>query len=206
MLSLDSALIAVAAEFTGLYAPYQGVALTPCPSGGVFVAATDHGKVACIAFDPRGQGDEARYLLPSADLLNACKGLKTADREIVIDGETALVTTFRKSTSNEVKEFPVTTSQVAPPPLALIMRHCIATWGATPELSRTAGRYATDYVNKAVKVLGSRDRSLVFSSFDGGPLRIQTDSGRIVVLVMPQKALPIPPLPPWMSEFAGSCE
>jgi hypothetical protein len=202
MLTLNSALIAVVAEFTGPYAPYQGVALTPCPSGGVFVSATDNGKIACMAYDCRGRGDEAIYLLPSSELVRSCKGLKTAEREITIADQTALVTTFRKSAANDVKEIPITRSQTTPPPLGKIMRHCIDTWGATPVIGNTAGRYATDYVEKAIKVLSTREKSLVFSAFDGGPLRIQSDCGDIVVLVMPQTAEPIPPLPAWLDAYA----
>ncbi len=202
MLTLDSALIAIVAEFTGPYAPYQGVALTPCSGGGVFVSATDSGKIACMAYDRKGRGDESIYLLPSTELVRSCKGLKTAEREITIGDQTALITTFRKSAANEVKEIPITKSQTTPPPLAKIMRHCIDTWGATPVASNTAGRYATDYVEKAIKDLSTREKSLVFSAFDGGPLRIQSDCGDIVVLVMPQTAEPIPPLPSWLELFA----
>lgn len=203
MLSLDSALIAIAAEFTGPYAPYQGVALTPGPTGGVFVAATDQGRIACIAFDPRGRGDESIYLLPSSELLRACKGLKTAEREATLNEQTALVTTFRKSAGNEVKEIPITKSQVTPPPLAKIMRHCIDTWGATPSLSETAGRYATEYIERAVKSLSNREKSLVFCGFDGGPMRIQSHTGDVIILVMPQTAEPIPAIPAWLQDFAA---
>ena len=46
MLSCNSALLAIASEFTGTYAPYQAVELTPHERGGVFLASTDKGNVA----------------------------------------------------------------------------------------------------------------------------------------------------------------
>lgn len=202
MLSLDSSLFAVAAEFTGAYAPFQGIALTPGPQGGVFIAATDHGKVACIAYDPRGTADESAYILPSTELLKYAKGIKTAERELRIDGSTGFVTTYRKSSSNDVREIPIARSNTQPPPLSRIMQSCIDTWGQAPILSETAGRYSSAYIDKAVRVLSNRESSLVFSAFDGGPLRIQSDNGNLIVLIMPQTAVPVPPLPAWLATYA----
>ena len=103
MLRLNSALVAIAAEFTGKYAPYQSVEISPAPKGGVFVASTDRGNIACLAYDPAGTADETIKLLPDPDLIKFCRGIKTADRELRIEGNNALVTTFRKST-NEQRE------------------------------------------------------------------------------------------------------
>ena len=65
---MNGALIAVAADFTGKYSPYQSVQIRPNPSGGVFVAATDAGRIAFLGFDPAGKGDEEVVLLPTAEL------------------------------------------------------------------------------------------------------------------------------------------
>lgn len=202
MLTFNSALLASAAEFTGRYAPYQGIELRPAGDRGVFISATDQGNVAFMAYDPNGIGDETVVVLPDADLIKHCKGLKTAEREVRIDGPTALVTTFRKTSSKEAKEIPVTRSSVAFPPLARIMRQCIERWGTAPELTATAGRYNNQYIEKAMKVLATYEDSVVMSCFDGGPLRLQGDSGNITILVMPQTAVPVPGQPDWISGYA----
>ena len=44
------------------------------------------------------------------------------------------------------------------------------------------------------------------SAFDGGPMRLQTDRGNVVILVMPQTAEPIPPIPDWLINFAKADE
>lgn len=204
MLSFDSALFAIAAEFVGPYAPYQGVAVAPGPNGGVFMSSTDQGKIACIAYDHRGSADEAIYVLPTTELLKCCKGIKTAERELRIEGVTGFVTTYRKSAANEVREVPITRSQTEPPPLPRIMQTCIETWGKTPILSETSGRYGSAYLEKTIRALSNREASLVFSAFDGGPLRIQSESGNLLILVMPQKAAPVPPMPDWLADFAKS--
>ena len=43
---------------------------------------------------------------------------------------------------------------------------------------------------------------MILSSFNGGPMRIEEGSGDIVVLVMPQTAEPIPPIPQWLRNYA----
>jgi len=206
MLSFNSALFAIAAEFIGPYAPYQGIAVTPASNGGVFIASTDHGKIACIAHDRRGSADESVYVLPSAELVKCCKGIKTAERELRIDGPAGFVTTYRKTSSSEVREIPITRSQSEPPPLPRIMQACIDTWGQAPALSATAGRYSSSYIEKAIRALSNREASIVFSAFDGGPLRIQTEAGDLMILVMPQTAAPVPHLPAWLSDFAQAHE
>lgn len=202
MLTFNSALLASAAEFTGRYAPYQGVELRPAGDKGVFVSATDKGNVAFMAFDPNGIGDETIVVLPDAELTKSCKGLKTAEREIRIDGATALVTTFRKSTSNEAKEIPITRSSVEFPPLARIMRQCVERWGMAPAVTASAGRYDNQYIEKAMKALAAYEDSVVMSCFDGGPLRLQGDIGNVTILVMPQTAAPVPQQPAWLSQYA----
>ena len=53
-----------------------------------------------MAHDPSGRTDETIKLLPDPELMKFCRGIKTADRELRIEGNNALVTTFRKSTTS----------------------------------------------------------------------------------------------------------
>ena len=94
MLQLNSALVAICSEFTGKYAPYQAVEISPAPRGGVFVASTDRGNIACLAHDPAGQADRVMRLLPDAELIKFCRGIKTAERQLRIEGNNALVSTL----------------------------------------------------------------------------------------------------------------
>ena len=74
----------------------------------------------------------------------------------------------------------------------------------SPSVSTTAGRYESWYVERALKGLSSTSDSVVLSSFDGGPLRIQTDKADVVILVMPQVKEKIPSVPEWLSDYATS--
>jgi hypothetical protein len=44
--------------------------------------------------------------------------------------------------------------------------------------------------------------SLVLSGYQGGPLRLQREDLQMVVLLMPQTALPIPAAPDWLGQYA----
>ena len=216
MLQLNSALIAIAAEFAGRYSPYQSIEISPDPRGGVYVASTDHGKIACLAFDPVGSGDETVQLLPNNDLIKACRGIKTAERTITIGSNritescpaqppspanTAIVTTHRKSTNDRV-EVPLLYSSIEFPPLAKTLRAMLERWSGLPSTSATAGRYDANYLQKAIKGLTAQNSSVVLSAFDGGPMRIQGDNDSVVILVMPQTAEPIPPIPEWLTAYS----
>jgi hypothetical protein len=218
MLQLNAPLIAIAGEFTGKYAPYQAIEITPAKDGGVFVASTDKGNIACLGFDPGGSGDSSMRLLPTPELLRACRGIKTAERSITLGGDgipascpptsaqapnTAIVTTHRKSTNDRL-EIPIQQSSVEFPPLAQTMASVLKKWGINPKISANAGRYDANYMQKAIKSLSSLDTSITFSCFDGGPMRLQTQEGNVVVLVMPQTAEPIPPIPDWLEKYSRS--
>ena len=202
MLQLKAALVSIAAEFTGKYSPFQSVQISPAGvDNGVFVASTDKGNIACLAYDPAGQADESIQIIPSKELVAACKPIKTAERELRITDNSALVTTYRKTT-NEAKELSIQKSQVDFPDLAKAIRDCINRWTALPEISKTAGRYDQLYLQKAIKGLSAFDSSIVMSAFDGGPLRLETDDNNVIILVMPQEAKPIPRLPEWICKYA----
>lgn len=203
MLQFNSALLALAGAFTGPYAPYQSVHLQPHLQG-VLVAASDGGKVSMLGYDAKGRGDQACDILVSPDLLRACAGIKSAERDVRIDGDTAAVTTYRKTTSSEVKRFPISYATAPFPPLDRAVSACIQRWSATPALSSTAGRYDTLYLEKAIKSAGHLCESLVLSAFDGGPLRLHGEGLDVMILVMPQTAQPVPPLPQWVQDFAAN--
>jgi hypothetical protein len=199
-LRFNSALLHLAAEFTGKYAPWQGIRVAPL-AGGVSVAASDRGAATLIGWDPNGSASSEACLLPSRDLANACKGIKTADRDVSIDDDHALVTTYHKAHSVS-KEFSVAYSSCPPPPFEETIATAISYWGATPELSRTAGRYDLGLLLKALKALGSEDDAVVLSAWQGGPLRLQRGDVQAVILVMPQEAQPLPGIPAWLEDFA----
>lgn len=142
-------------------------------------------------------------LLPDAELIKFCRGIKTAERQLRIEGNNALVSTFRKSTT-EKRETIVNESISDFPPLSGAISSCLSKWSDTPTVSSTAGRYESIYIERALKGLAPTSDSVVLSAFDGGPLRIQTDKANIVVLVMPQLKEKIPSVPEWLSDYAAS--
>ncbi len=202
MLSCNSSLIAIAAEFTGKFAPYQSICITPAQQG-VNIVSTDKGNVACLAYDPAGEADETICLLPTTELIKAARGIKTAERTLRVEGNQATVTTTRKTTS-ETKEISISRSMVDFPDLATPLGKATQRWDQTENNAITAGRYNISYIQNAVKSLSSINSSVTLHSFDGGPLRIQESSGNIVVLVMPQTAEPIPDIPSWLRSYAAS--
>lgn len=203
MIRFNSALLANAAEFTGKYAPYQGIELAPAPGGGVYITSTDKGNIAFFGYDAAGEADQCVVVLPTPDLIKHCRGIKTADRELRISDGLGKVTTFRKS-SSEVKETPVQFSSVAFPELGPVIQTIIDYWKDQPPLSSTCGSYDSSYVAKALKCLGSQGDSVCISSFDGGPMRLQLPGEQQVVLVMPQEKIPVPALPQWLQLYGTS--
>lgn len=202
MLAFNSALLAAVGSFTGKYAPYQSVLIRP-HAGGVLLAASDAGKVTALGFDRLGRGDTPATIIPSAELLRACTGIKTAERGVVIDGNSAIVTTYYKSSSSQGKELPVHHSITPFPPIESAITACIQRWGATPQHSETAGRYKVAYLERAIKNAGLLADSIVLSAFDGGPLRVQGESIELTILVMPQTAEPIPTIPDWLQNLGA---
>jgi hypothetical protein len=198
MFRLNSYLFSLAANFCGRYTPYQGITLTP-HSGGVAVTSSDRGAASFYGFDPQGYAPEEATFSPGDKLASACNGIKTAARELTIEDTVARVTTYYKDHSNSA-EFVATRLQHAAP-----LRHAIAgvigLWRETPELSTTAGRYDIDLLTKACRSIAKEGDSVVISGYDGGPLRLQSERLNCVVLLMPQTAQPLPPLPPWLADF-----
>lgn len=202
MLHFNSALLSLAAGFTGSYAPWTAVHIQP-HAGGVLVTASDEGRVAMLGFDSKGEADETLDLIPDSDLVRACNGIKSAERDVLIDGSTATVTTYRKEPPHAVRQFTVRRTDHLPPSLDRPIAGLLERWGSTPTTSGTAGRYALPYLERAIKATGHLADSVVLSSFDGGPLRLQCESLDIVVLVLPMVAEPIPPLPGWLQSYGN---
>lgn len=201
MVQFNSALLALAGLFVGQYAPYQAIHIRP-HADGVLVASTNQGHVSFLGYDRQGTADESCNIIPSDKLLTACTGIKSAERDIVIDGPSARVTTYRKTADNEVKEFQVFYSSMEFPPLEEAIAACISRWSATPTTSATAGRYAAPFLTKAIKAASACSDSVALSAFDGGPLRIQCQGLDMLILIMPQAAEPVPALPDWVCSFA----
>lgn len=203
MFRLNSYLFSLAASFCGKYAPYQGITLTP-HAGGVAVTSSDRGAASFYGFDPQGYAPEEATFSPGDKLASACNGIKTAARELTIEGGLARVTTYYKDHSS-FAEYTATRLQQAPP-----MRHAIAgvigLWRETPLLSTTAGRYDVDLLSKACRIIAKEAGSVVISGYDGGPLRLQSEKLNCVVLLMPQTAQPLPVLPTWLADFARPVE
>jgi hypothetical protein len=201
MFRLNSALFNLAASFTGKYHPFQGVTLAP-HAGGVVVTASNRGAASFYGFDPQGHAPQEATFSPGKELAAACKGIKTAQRELTIEGSTALVTTYYKEHST-AKEFQV--SQLSErPPMRPVIAMAIDLWGESPSLSTTAGRYDLDLLTKSVKVIAEESESVILSGYDGGPLRLQSEELGCVVLLMPQVAKPLPSLPAWLADYGSS--
>lgn len=204
MIQFKSALLALAADFRGRFAPYEAIGVVPHPAGGVFVAATDNGSAAIVGYDPTGIADRHASLLPSAELIKAARGIKTAERVVSIELEDrrASVTTIRK-TNNETKEFPILEASSPFPPLDQAVQACLVYWNAEPPSTTTTGRYSTRLLAKAMSAAEGLGDSVSFCGSSGGPLRLDIEGASAVILVMPQFAKPVAPVPDWLNRFAG---
>jgi len=169
---------------------------------GVFIAATDRGNVALLAFDATGRADERDVILPTSDLRKACHPLKTAKRILEIHGDRGVVITERKG-KDQRAEVTIHRGAGEFPPLAEVMQRVCSVWAKDPGKSETAGRYDLAYLGKVIKSIEARQTSVVLSAFDGGPLRAQADDGSICALVMPQTKEPIPGLPQFLADYAA---
>jgi hypothetical protein len=203
MIRFSSGLLSLASEFTGKFTPWQAVTVTP-HDGGVLVASSDRGAATFFGWDPHGVSTEEASFLVSRELATAARGIKSAVREISIDDGLAVVTTYHAKHSTS-KEHPISRSSQPTPPFRSALAKALSYWGATPELSQTAGRYDLDLFAKAIKVLAAESAdSVVLSAFQGGPLRLQREDMNALVMLMPQEAVSIPRLPPWVETCAAA--
>jgi hypothetical protein len=202
MLQCRSALLQIAAAFTGTYDPCRGVRFEAAPSGGVVAMATDRAS-AVWSYDPKGRLEQSGgyELVPSDALVKACRGIKSAQRTLLIaspDADQASIVTDYKAHSKSIS-VPLGPPPAHPfPPLAAVLDQVLRIWGQTPELSATCGRYDLALLQRVLASIDS-DEAVVLSAFDGVPLRIQSKDALTVALLMPQDAGVIPPLPDWLA-------
>lgn len=202
MLQCRSTLLQIAAAFTGAYDPCRSVRFEAVAGGGVVAMATDRAS-AVWSYDPKGHLTEASgyELVPSDALIKACRGIKSAQRTLLIaspDADQASVVTDYKAHSKSIS-VPLGPPAAHPfPPLAAVLDQVLSRWGQTPKLSATCGRYDLALLQRVLASIDS-DEAVVLSAFDGGPLRIQSKDALTVALLMPQNAGVIPPLPDWLS-------
>lgn len=209
-LVFNSALLAYAGAFTGQWAGDRGIEVAPLRPGrldsGVTVAAFNRGAVGMIGYDPKGSASERVILVPGGDLLKAARGIKTAERDVRIEGDDpaalkARVTTYYKEHATFL-DFQVRASSEPLDSYRAAVDAALQRWGRLPELSSNAGRYDIKLLLAAIKAMVDDTDSLVISGYDGGPLRLQREDAEIVVLLMPQAAQPIPSAPDWLSLYA----
>jgi len=210
-LTFDSSLLALAADFTGKFAPYQGVEIAPLradrPEDGVTVAALDRGAIGMVGYDPDGRADCSLLLLPEPDLVKACRGIKSADRDVCVQGDdpgnlSARVTTYYKAHST-FKEFTARAADGEFPPYRQVVTSVLQRWGHRPDASSTAGRYDLSLLTKAMRAMVDDADSIVVSGYDGGPLRLQREDLHVVLLLMPQTAVPVPEAPEWLHAYSS---
>jgi hypothetical protein len=210
-LSFNSALLAYAADFTGKYGSDQGVEVAPLrpgePEAGVTVSAFNRGAIGMIGFDPDGRTSERIVLHPSPELVKAARGIKSAERDVRIEGDVtgplnARVTTYYKAHST-FKDFELRVSRDFSS-YRVAVDAALGRWGDTPDLSSTAGRYDMALLLSAIKTMVDDTDSLVICGYDGGPLRLQREDIQIIVLLMPQAAEPIPPVPSWLRDYVAA--
>lgn len=216
MIDCRSSLIALAGRFTDKFSPFQAISLEPGPGGsGVLVFASNRGASAFVALDPKGVYDDPAprlKVLPTSELLGLCKGIKSAERSVRIDGETAVVSTYTKSTTSQ-RETPVAYSTLP----CLSARDCcaIATrvkWCPPGGAAGLLGRYDIALVRDMVRILEDQGDPVILSIGQGSPenegadrpLRVFSESLNAMAIVMPQKRrdTPYPPMPEWLSQVA----
>jgi hypothetical protein len=210
-LSFESRLFSIAAQFTSPYHPYQGVCVYPGPGGqGAIVSATHQGSTLVLAFDPAGEVEAPANLLPYPELARAAKGLKNGARTLEIDTETRLakVITHLKTKAGKVVELPAP-AELPIEGVFLDMRERVAGmiryWKEHEDSKVNAGRYDIKLLTTLLDSAESLGESIVLSCLDG-PLRISIDGSDLFLIIGPQTAEPIPPVPAWMARWAASGE
>lgn len=201
----SSGLFHIAAAFTGKYSPYQAIQVSPHPQGGVVVAATDRGAAAFIGYDSQGRADDTVCLLPEPNLVRISNPIKTAERTLTINLLTgsAEVATHQKSADKIVEGRAPAVSNQDFPPLLEVLGICVQAWDRS-DSSTQAGRYEAKLLRQAIDAATSYGDSVVFSAFDGGPLRVEVEGSSVCFLVMPQTAVPLPGVPDWIRALGAA--
>jgi hypothetical protein len=209
----NSALFALASDFTGKNAPFQGVRIEPMPDGqGVLVMATNRGATVFAGIDRSGRADEAATFLPGKEIPAKGRGIKSARRSLFIDvkGGIARVTTHRKTADEVVELAAPLISSVPFPPLRDRLGDCLRYWDQPGDGTISSGSYGSDELLSVIKAAETLGDSISLSGFmPGGPLRVQVHSERVlqedaVLLVIPQSKIPVPPPPTWLSAVTAA--
>lgn len=208
----NAPLLAIASQFVGKYVPFNAITIEPISGipGVAVTAVMDNGAAAFMGYDPAGRADETLRVIPSSALVKACRGIKTAERVLRIADDPGTssptrsgeVMTIRKTATQSVEAL-VSISSHDAPPLRRVIQAVGERWGQVQELSATQGRYDRGLVERGLSALECQE-SVAMAAWDGGPLRIQSEDGTRVVLVMPQTARELPPVPAWLGSFATS--
>jgi hypothetical protein len=217
MVDVCSSLVALAGRFTSKFAPYQAISIEPGPAGaGVLVAASNRGASGFVAFDPKGRyeaGAPRLKLLPTPELLSACRGIKTAERSLRLDGPVAVVSTYTKSTTSH-KEMPVAYSTLTALSARDIALSAVASQIEKPGPTHGLfGRFDIALVRDAVRILEEHGEPVLLSIGRGSaardgedrPLRLFSESLNAMVIIMPMKKkdVPYPPPPAWLGEVGA---
>lgn len=203
MFRLNSAYFSLAADFAGEFSPCQGIELAPHPSGqGVtIVSVSDYQTMVFLGYDSQGACDEgAAVFLPGTEIPKAGRGIKTAERELVIDGSVATITEYKSKTSSS-QEFLITRTSTPLPPMRAVINKTVELWGEAPEVAAATGRYSLPLLLSAIKAMADRATSISMYIYPDGPMRLQREDMSVVVLLMPQTATPIPVLPGWLLSY-----
>jgi hypothetical protein len=201
MIECNAAYFSVASAFLGTYLPFHVIHIEPHSTGGVLFVSSDQGRVTLIAHDPTGSADESVNVIPDPQLLKIARPIKTAERRLTLEDSTATVLTLRK-TNFEKKTSTFQRSTADFPPIRQALSRCLQAWDS--ELPVSEGRYDADYLLRIFNILAPLSEYCTFSSYDGGPLRIQTDSLDATVFLMPLNAAEPAPVARYLREYVSA--
>ena len=199
MIECNAAYFSMASAFLGTYCPFHVIHIEPHVSGGVLLVSSDQGRVTLIAHDRTGSADETINVIPDAELLKISRPIKTAERRLTLEDSSATVLTLRKTnTERKAASFQRSTAEF--PPIRQALSKCLQAWDTV--LPSSQGRYDANYLLRILSALSPLSEYCTFSSYDGGPLRIQTDSLAATVFLMPLGAEEPAPVASYLREYA----
>ena len=106
-------------------------------------------------------------------------------------------------TTSATEEVPITRSTTEPADLIGAMKAVAERWGKDCPVVN-AGNFNANFLLRAFKAIEQLGGSITMSHLDGGPLRVESTTGNAIVLVMPEMARDVPPLPDYLHHFVVS--
>jgi hypothetical protein len=204
---IDSRLFYIACQYTHKFAPWQAVTIQPGADGtGAIVSASDRGAATFLAFDPTGQADDHAAFIAGSDLLKVAKGIKSAKRSLRIDTDQLLarVTTHLKGSDKVVEAPAPMLSENPAPDLRLVMKRYLDARRQVPAGNAFA-RIDAKLLARACESFDQLSDSVIISTLEGAaPICLQGDKVDVMVLLMPQTADPLPPVPDWLNRWSQS--